>query len=142
MMPNILLKILNSRKKSLAEQLKLCKFLESERLECKGKTLSEAVKLNNDISIISEIKPASPSQGDIRKNMNITKIAHKMEQSGAILDTYSCYHAIYGVPDGYSTRPQSTINVGRHEKSFTRHGEEDKISAHGCQIAFPVDLTL
>ena len=84
MMPNILLEILKSRKKSLVEQIKLCQFLEPNRLERKGRTLSEAIKLNNDISIISEIKPASPSQGDIRKDINITKIAQIMEESGAI----------------------------------------------------------
>jgi indole-3-glycerol phosphate synthase len=84
MMPNILLEILNNRKKSLIEQLKLCQFLEPDILEYKRRTLSEAIKLNNDISIISEIKPASPSQGDICKDINITEIARTMEESGAI----------------------------------------------------------
>lgn len=83
-MPNILLEILNSRKKSLAEQLKLFQFLELDKLEYEKRRLSDAIKLNNDISIISEIKLASPSEGDIRKNMNIPEIARTMEESGAI----------------------------------------------------------
>jgi len=84
MMPNILLEILKSRKKSLTEQLKLFQFLEIDKIGYGRKKLSEAIKVNNGISIISEIKPASPSQGDIRKNINISEVAHSMEESGVI----------------------------------------------------------
>jgi len=84
MMPNILLEILKSRKRSLTEQLKLFQFLEIGELDYGRKKLSEAIKINDGISIISEIKPASPSQGEIRKDMNISEVAHAMEESGVI----------------------------------------------------------
>jgi indole-3-glycerol phosphate synthase len=83
-MPNILSEILKSRKKSLSEQLKLRQFLEAGNIQHGRKTLSETIKNNEGISIISEIKPASPSHGNIRKDMNITEIVHIMEESGAI----------------------------------------------------------
>ncbi|TFG13283.1 MAG: indole-3-glycerol-phosphate synthase [Promethearchaeota archaeon] len=84
MIPNILLKILKSRKKSLSEQLKLFQFLEIVDLKHGRSKLSEVIKINHDIPIISEIKSASPSQGDIRKDMDIPQIAHIMEDSGVI----------------------------------------------------------
>ncbi len=84
MMPNILLEILKSRKKSLAEQLKLFQYLNPDELGHGRKKLSEVIKINDGISIISEIKSTSPSLGEIRKNMNITKVAYAMEESGVI----------------------------------------------------------
>lgn len=84
MMPNILSEIIESRKKSLNEQIKSFPSLETGVLDNGRNTLSEAIKANNGISIISEIKPASPSQGDIRKEMNITEIAKSMEVAGVI----------------------------------------------------------
>ena len=45
-------------------------------------TLSEAIKNKSGISIISEIKPASPTLGEIRKDLDIKKIAREMESSG------------------------------------------------------------
>ena len=83
-MPNILLDILKSRKKSLTEQLKLFQFLEICDLGYRRKKLSEAIRINDGISIISEIKLASPSRGEFRKDMNISEVAHLMEESGVI----------------------------------------------------------
>jgi indole-3-glycerol phosphate synthase len=83
-MPNILLDILKSRKKSLFEQLKLFQLLEISEIKHGRKRISERIKNNDDISIISEIKSTSPSVGDIRKDINITHIARIMEDSGVI----------------------------------------------------------
>lgn len=47
-------------------------------------TLSEAIKNKSGISIISEIKPASPTLGEIRKDLDIKKIAREMESSGVV----------------------------------------------------------
>ena len=84
MMPNILSEIYESRKKSLVEQLQSFPSVGTGVLNHGRKKLSEAIKANNGISIISEIKPASPSQGDIRKDINITEVANIMEASGVI----------------------------------------------------------
>ena len=84
MMPNILSDIIKSRKKSLTDQIHLISALNTDELNHKRKKISEAIKIHNGISIISEIKPASPSQGDIRRDMNITEIAKSMEVAGVI----------------------------------------------------------
>jgi indole-3-glycerol phosphate synthase len=47
-------------------------------------TLSEAIEKEPGISIISEIKPASPTLGEIRKDIDIKKIAREMEISGVV----------------------------------------------------------
>ena len=83
-MPNILQKILESRKKSLAKQI--------ERFEKSVKPfqislripLSENIGKQGKISIISEIKPSSPSLGSIRSNINVSKVAKEMENAGVI----------------------------------------------------------
>ncbi len=41
--------------------------------------LSEAIKKKNGISIISEIKPASPTLGDIKKDINVKETVKLME---------------------------------------------------------------
>ncbi len=84
MIPNILLEILKSRRKSLSEQVKLFQFLEPDKVRHRKNTLNEAIQVKDGISIISEIKLASPSQGDIRRNVEITEIAQIMEKSGVI----------------------------------------------------------
>ena len=84
MMPNILSEIIKSRKKSLVDQINLISAVNTDDLNHKRKKISEAIKIHNGFSIISEIKPASPSQGDIRRDMDIGKIARIMEKSGVI----------------------------------------------------------
>ncbi len=84
MMPNILSEIFESRKKSLVDQLQSFPSIEIDVINYERKKLSEAIKAHNGISIISEIKSASPSQGDIRKDMNITEVANTMKESGVI----------------------------------------------------------
>ena len=46
--------------------------------------LSEAIRKKLGISIISEIKPASPTLGEIRKSLDIKEIAKEMESSGVV----------------------------------------------------------
>lgn len=84
MMPNILTEIIKSRKKSLIDQIHLISAVNTDDLNHKRKKISEAIKIHNGISIISEIKPASPSQGDLRRDMDIREVASIMEQSGVI----------------------------------------------------------
>ena len=84
MMPNILSEIIKSRKKSLIDQIHQISALNYDDINHKRKKISEAIKIHNGISIISEIKPASPSQGDIRRDMDIGEVASIMEQSGVI----------------------------------------------------------
>jgi indole-3-glycerol phosphate synthase len=84
MMPNILSEIFESRKKSLNDQIQSFRSVETDFINYEREKLSEVIKDHNGISIISEIKAASPSQGDIRKEMNIAEVARKMEESGVI----------------------------------------------------------
>ncbi|MHA1283533.1 MAG: indole-3-glycerol-phosphate synthase [Promethearchaeota archaeon] len=46
--------------------------------------LSENIEKNNGISIISEIKPASPSLGKIRENIKVAQVVREMEKAGVI----------------------------------------------------------
>ncbi|MFX1278426.1 MAG: indole-3-glycerol-phosphate synthase [Promethearchaeota archaeon] len=83
-MSNILFEILESRKKSLEQQFKKLNALDKKSKDQNRGSLSSAIKVNNGISIISEIKPASPTLGEIRNEINIPELVHIMEESGVI----------------------------------------------------------
>ena len=83
-MTNILDEILAKRKKTLENDIKSYQSLiKSDRIILR-KSLSENIRKNNGISIISEIKPSSPSLGDIRNGIDIHSVAIEMESAGVV----------------------------------------------------------
>jgi indole-3-glycerol phosphate synthase len=83
-MTDLLKKILENRKNSLEYDVMVFQKLKSSPNLKVRKTISENIDQNGEISIISEIKLASPSLGTIKTNINIPKIAKEMEQAGVI----------------------------------------------------------
>ena len=82
---NILEQIIEVKKeevKKLKQKYSLNSFKEMEFFEPKSLKFSERAKSNKNISIISEIKKASPSKGIIRKDFNHLKIAGEYFKCG------------------------------------------------------------
>jgi len=83
---NILEQIVEVKKeevKNLKQKYSLNSFKEMEYFESKSLKFSNKVKSNQNISIISEIKKASPSKGIIREDFNHLKIAETFFNCGA-----------------------------------------------------------
>jgi indole-3-glycerol phosphate synthase len=76
--------IVEQRKKSLEKDFDYLRHIDGKSFKIKRYTLSESIKNNQEISIISEIKPASPSLGNIRKDIDVRTVANEMESSGVI----------------------------------------------------------
>ncbi len=77
--------IVKQRKKVISDDIEFKKSLIRNKIYNKTrKPLSEAIRNNPEISIISEIKPASPTLGEIRTNVNVGEIAKIMENSGVV----------------------------------------------------------
>jgi indole-3-glycerol phosphate synthase len=83
MASNKINEIIEQRKHSIAEDIRYKISLDRHVFRDNRKNLSKAIADNPGISIISEIKPASPTLGNIRKNMDISEIAKEMETAGA-----------------------------------------------------------
>jgi indole-3-glycerol phosphate synthase len=83
-MENILREILESRKKSVAHGFKYLKECEIGKSKNRRKSLSESINDNSGISIISEIKPASPTLGEIKEISNVFDVAREMENAGVV----------------------------------------------------------
>ena len=84
-MTNILEKIINDKKQSL-ELIKREKSLNSLEMNIKSQSFfnfKEAIKKNKGISLISEIKKASPSAGVLNENFNHLDIAKVYVENGA-----------------------------------------------------------
>ena len=84
-MKNILEKIINDKKQSL-ELIKKDKSLDALEKNIKNQNFfnfKEAIQQNKGISIISEIKKASPSAGILIKNFNHLDIAKMYIENGA-----------------------------------------------------------
>ncbi len=82
---NILEQIVEVKKeevKNLKQKYSLNSFTEMEYFESKSLKFSDKVKSNQNISIISEIKKASPSKGIIREDFNHLKIAETFFNCG------------------------------------------------------------
>ncbi len=82
---NILEQIVEVKKeevKKLKQKYSLNSFNEMEPFESKSIKFSKKVKSNQNISIISEIKKASPSKGIIREDFNHLKIAETYFKCG------------------------------------------------------------
>ncbi len=84
MVSNKIIEIVEQRKQSLVDDLRFKDLLHRKTFRDGRKTLSEAIKENKGISIISEIKPASPTLGNIRRNVNVEELAMEMQGSGVI----------------------------------------------------------
>ena len=84
MASNKINEIVEKRKHSIAEDIKYKISLNSHVFRDNRSYLSKAIKDNSGISIISEIKPASPTLGDIRKNIDIKELAKEMERAGVV----------------------------------------------------------
>jgi len=84
-MPEILHKIIESRKKSLENQVR--EFEKSLRSHATNKRLpiNQHIRKNGEhVSIISEIKPSSPSLGKLRSEIKVADIAKEMEIAGVV----------------------------------------------------------
>ncbi|MHA1380539.1 MAG: indole-3-glycerol phosphate synthase TrpC [Candidatus Helarchaeota archaeon] len=79
---NVLDEIFEHRKKILKTFLKNYKI--PNRIVKKKKSMIKGIKNSNTTPIISEVKFASPSKGQISSIENIESIAKKMEQGGAV----------------------------------------------------------
>ena len=84
MISNKIIEIVEQRKKSLIKDIDYMKNIDGKSIRDERKTLSESIKSNQEISIISEIKPASPTLGNIKTNIDVKAVAKEMESSGVI----------------------------------------------------------
>ncbi len=84
MASNKINEIVEQRKHSIAEDIRYKISLDRHIFRDNRSHLSKAIKYGSGISIISEIKPASPTLGDIRKNIDIPKVAKEMENAGVV----------------------------------------------------------
>ena len=84
MVSNKIQEIIEHRKHSIAEDIKYKISLNRHVFRENRKYLSQAIKDNPGISIISEIKPASPTLGNIKTEIDIVETAKEMEKAGAI----------------------------------------------------------
>jgi len=76
--------IVEQRKKSLGKDITYLKNYDGKSNRKGRKTLSESINNNQEISIISEIKPSSPTLGSIRMDIDVKNVAREMEMSGVI----------------------------------------------------------
>lgn len=84
MISNKIKEIVERRKRSLDIDKGFKKKLGSQIYRDDRKTLSESIKNNAGISIISEIKPASPTLGAIRMDIDVKTTAQEMESAGVV----------------------------------------------------------
>jgi indole-3-glycerol phosphate synthase len=83
---NILSEIAEYKKeevRQLKKKFTLNSFMDMDFFESKSFSLSDALRNNRNISIIAEIKKASPSKGIIKKDFNHLKIAETYFSAGA-----------------------------------------------------------
>lgn len=80
---NKIKEIIELRRQHIEKDLNYFNSIKNE-LGFKREKLSTHINDKLDISIISEIKPASPTLGRIRKKVNVKNIAKEMESAGVI----------------------------------------------------------
>lgn len=84
MISNKIREIVDQRKEHIQIDFDFKRDIGKEVFKDNRKALSETIRSNQDISIISEIKPASLTLGDIRKNLDVLTVATEMESAGVI----------------------------------------------------------
>ncbi|MHA1988033.1 MAG: indole-3-glycerol-phosphate synthase [Promethearchaeota archaeon] len=82
MISNKIKEIVEQRKNTIERDVIFMESLKGKSLRDNRKFLSETIKGNAEPSIISEIKLASPTLGEIRKSYNLKSIITEMESSG------------------------------------------------------------
>jgi indole-3-glycerol phosphate synthase len=85
-MPNILDEIVEQTKQDLQKRKRSVSFSDLESMELYEKISKDfkgALKLENDVAVIAEIKKASPSKGIIRRDFDSQKIAAQYQEGGA-----------------------------------------------------------
>jgi len=80
---NMITNIIKSRKESKSNDLYYFNSLKQGPIHSR-ETLSQRIDINQDICIISEIKPQSPTLGKIREDINVKVIAKQMEKAGVV----------------------------------------------------------
>lgn len=84
MISNKIKEIVEQRKKAIKNDIEYSKSIEGKSFINKRIPLSQSIQKNQGISIISEIKLASPTLGQIRMDIDAKTIASEMENSGVI----------------------------------------------------------
>lgn len=84
MTDNILTEIMESRKKSVAEGFDFLDGIEPLKRDIQVESLCVTIRKTIGIPIISEIKPASPSLGEIKAQIDVPSVAREMEIGGAV----------------------------------------------------------
>ncbi len=84
MIANKIKEIIEQRKKSLEKEIHFEIDFDGNLSNHGIESLSNFIKNNREISIISEIKPASPTLGSIKKEIDVIKVAKEMEDSGVV----------------------------------------------------------
>ncbi len=84
MISNKIKEIVDQRKESIQRDKDFKREIAIEVFKDDRIPLSESIRINQDISIISEIKPASPTLGDIKKDIDVKNVATEMESAGVI----------------------------------------------------------
>ena len=84
MISNKLKEIVEQRKATIVKDIEFYNLLKKRSAPNQRKFLSSAIKEADGVSIISEIKPASPTLGIIKSNVNVKEISKEMENSGVI----------------------------------------------------------
>ncbi len=84
----------------------------------KTRNLSEAIKRNNRIKIIAEVKKASPSAGVIREDFNYVNIAMEYEASGASAISVLTDKEFFMGELKYLTQIKETIHLPVLRKDF------------------------
>jgi indole-3-glycerol phosphate synthase len=84
MIADIIKEIVEQRKKSIGKDIEYLNNIDGNSISKDRRTLSESIKNNQGISIISEIKPSSPTLGNIRAHIDVKYVAEEMERSGVI----------------------------------------------------------
>ena len=84
MISNKIKEIVEQRKNSIEKDIIFFESMKGRCLSDGRKSLSETIKDNSQPSIISEIKLASPTLGEIRKSFNLKSIIMEMESSGVV----------------------------------------------------------
>ncbi len=84
MFSNKIKEIIELRKKSIEKEIDYRKLLEGRLFKNDRNPLSKSIENNQGISIISEIKLASPTLGNIKANISIKDVAKEMEGAGVV----------------------------------------------------------